>query len=137
MPVYKQFSKFAVVGLASNGLLYISYLLLTAMSMGNKTAMSVLYVAGVCLTFFFNRKWTFAHRGSFSRSFVAYLLMYLIGYLVNFSALYVLVDRFEFNHRIVQGIMVLVIAILLFFLQKTLVFKENASNIGQAEGAKK
>ncbi len=137
MAIHKQFSKFVVVGLASNGLLYISYLLLTALSMGHKTAMSVLYVAGVCLTFFFNRNWTFAHRGSFSRSLVTYFLIYLIGYLVNFSALYVFVDRFEFNHRIVQGIMIFIIAILLFFLQKTLVFRENASNIGQAEGAKK
>jgi putative flippase GtrA len=137
LPIFKQFSKFAAVGIASNGLLYISYLLLTARGIGHKTAMSVLYVAGGCLTFFLNRNWTFAHRGSFGRSVVAYFLIYLSGYLVNLSVLYVLVDRFEFNHLIVQGIMVFVIAILLFFLQKTIVFKESVFDIGQPAESKK
>jgi len=133
----KQLFRFSVVGLAANGVLYLAYLLLTAMNMGHKTAMSVLYVAGVCLTFVFNRNWTFTHRGPVRWSLFTYFLVYLIGYLVNYSALYILVDRLEFSHLKVQGIMILVIAILLFFLQKTIVFKKRVSNIGQSEGAKK
>ncbi|NCF63044.1 MAG: GtrA family protein [Gammaproteobacteria bacterium] len=125
MVVYKQFFRFVIVGLASNLLLYLAYLLITAMGMGHKTAMSVLYLTGVCLTFAFNRNWTFGHDGRVPAAFAGYLALYAFGYLVNLFALFMLVDRMGLDHRWVQGVMILALAVFFFLVQKFLVFRKS------------
>ena len=75
------------------------------------------------MTFAFNKTWTFAHEGHVGRTFIAYSLIYAFGYVVNLCALYVLVDKLGYEHQWVQGIMIFLIAILLFTLQKLLVFR--------------
>ena len=47
----------------------------------------------------------------------------MFGYLVNFAGLWLLADRCGIPHEIVQGWMILGLAVLLFFLQKYWVFK--------------
>jgi len=104
--------------------LYLAYLGLTQLAVGYKTAMSVLYAAGVCMTFVFNRNWTFKHEGHYSRAFIAYVTIYLFGYLLNLAVLYLLVDKMGYPHQWVQGCMILFLAMLLFTLQKLVVFKQ-------------
>jgi putative flippase GtrA len=128
LKVSTQFLRFAAVGLVSNFFLYLAYLLITGIGMGHKLAMTILYATGVCLTFLFNKNWTFSHRGRYRRTFIGYIFIYLLGYIVNFSALYVFVDRLEFPHQLVQGVMILVIAVLMFLLQKFLLFTSPTHN---------
>ena len=118
-----QFLRYAVVGLASNLLLYLAYLGLTQLGVGYKTAMTILYLTGVCLTFAFNRNWTFKHQGHYTRSFIAYVAVYAFGYVLNLAVLFLLVDRLGYPHQWVQGFMILFLAVLLFSLQKLLVFR--------------
>jgi putative flippase GtrA len=92
--------------------------------MGHKTAMSLLYVAGTCLTFVFNRRWTFGHDGFIAKAFLSYVAVYAIGYIFNLSALYIFVDKLGFNHQWIQGCLIFVVAVLLFTLQKYVVFKD-------------
>ena len=120
----RQFSRYALIGLASNLILYFAYLLFTYFGMGYKTAMSLLYAVGTCLTFVFNRNWTFGHNGHISKAFVGYVTIYAMGYLFNLVALYVLVDQLGFNHQWVQGCLIIAVAVLLFTLQKFVVFKK-------------
>ena len=94
--------------------------------MGHKTAMTLVYAMGVSLTFVFNKNWTFGHSGNVSGAFTRYLSVYAIGYLLNFSGLYIFVDKLEFSHQWVQGVLIIVIAFLLFLLQKTFVFTGRA-----------
>jgi putative flippase GtrA len=118
-----QFLRYSVVGLASNLLLYLGYLGLTHLGVGHKLAMTVLYAVGVCFTFAFNRNWTFKHQGQYTRAFVAYVAVYFFGYLLNLAVLYLLVDRWGYPHQWVQGFMILFLAVLLFTLQKLVVFR--------------
>lgn len=118
--------RYTLIGLASNLALYLVYLLITNLGMGHKTAMSLLYVAGVSLTFTFNKNWTFEHQGHVTKAFVKYVLIYALGYVVNLYMLSLLVDKFGYNHQFVQGVMVVLVALLLFMLQKTLVFSKAA-----------
>jgi putative flippase GtrA len=124
-----QFARYAVVGLASNVVLYLAYVAITNLGMGHKTAMSLLYAVGTCLTFVFNRNWTFGHNGHITTAFVGYVTIYAVGYLFNLTALYFLVDQLEFNHRWVQGGLIILVAVLLFTLQKFVVFKKNENTI--------
>lgn len=126
--IFNQLFRFAVIGFGSNLLLYIIYLLLTHLGLGHKTTMSLLYATGVISTFIFNKNWTFSHQGGGSIAFVSYVAIYGIGYLLNLAGLYFFVDRLGYRHEWVQGILVILIALLLFFLQKTIVFKKRPSD---------
>ena len=119
-----QLLRYGVVGLASNTVGFLLYLLLTdGIGMDPKLAMSLLYVVGVLQTFLFNRNWTFSHDGPKRRALIRYFCAYGFGYLVNLAVLVILVDHFRLPHQPVQGAMIFVLAGLLFLLQKFWVFR--------------
>ena len=122
--INKQFLRYAVVGLISNLLLYLAYLLITQRGVGYKTTMTLLYAVGVSLTFVFNKNWTFSYQGHVTKAFIAYVLIYALGYVLNLVVLYVLVDEFGFRHQWIQGFMIVILAVLLFTLQKYIVFRK-------------
>jgi putative flippase GtrA len=127
-----QLVRFAVVGLASNVSLYLAYLLITALGVGHKTAMTVMYATGVCMTFMFNRRWTFAHRGRWVDAFAKYGAIYVAGYVANWAGLFLFVDKLALDHRIVQGCLVILVALLMFIAQKHIAFGgENAAKPGR------
>jgi putative flippase GtrA len=123
----RQFARYAVVGFASNALLYLGYLGLAAQRVGPKLAMTFMYVIGVALTFAFNKHWTFGNHSKGSHVFFRYCLVYGAGYALNFVALLGLVDRLHFPHEVVQGLLILVVAAILFLLQKFWVFGPDSS----------
>ena len=123
MEISAQFIRYATVGLAANGVGYILYLALTSAGMGHKTAMTLLYAVGVSLTFLFNRNWSFRHDGEVSSAILRYFAIYGFGYVLNFFVLLVFVDHLHLPHEIVQGIMVLALAVMLFLLQRYWVFR--------------
>jgi putative flippase GtrA len=118
-----QFIRYAAVGMASNGVGFVLYLLMTALGFGPKVSMSLLYTVGVLQSFIFNKKWTFNHHGDQTVAFLRYFLIYGFGYFINLGALIIFVDRFGYPHHLVQGAMIPVIAVLLFVMQKIWVFR--------------
>ena len=123
MGVQRQFIRYAIVGLASNLVGYLLYIVLTSVGLGPKLAMSLLYGLGVLQTFLFNKRWTFGHRGARGSVFFRYCLAYSLGYVINFWVLLILVDQLGFPHEVVQGVMILSLAVMLFLLQKFWVFQ--------------
>ena len=117
-----QLVRYAIVGLASNAIGFGLYILLTAFGLGPKLAMSLLYGIGVLQTFLFNKRWTFGHQGAHGPVFVRYCIVYGTGYLVNFLALVVFVDQAGLPHQWVQGVMILMVAVMLFTAQRYWVF---------------
>ena len=118
MDIHSQFFRYAIVGIISNIILYLAYLLLTGLGLGHKTAMTLLYVVGTLQTFLLNRRWTFDDSGGIHGTFFRYVITYALGYLFNLGALYMLVDELGLPHQIVQGALIFVVAVLLFLLQK-------------------
>ena len=118
----RQFLRFAVVGLASNALGFCWYLLLTWLGVGPKTAMSLLFLIGTLQTFVFNKRWSFQFDGPNRHVFLRYLSVYGLGYLVNLAMLMWLVDYAGYPHVLIQAVMIVVVAILMFILQKYWVF---------------
>lgn len=117
-----QLSRYAVVGLASNAVGYLLYLLLSYAGMGHKTAMTLLYVVGILQTFHFNRGWTFSHDGKLSGTFMRYLTAYAIGYLFNLTFLWLGADLLHLPHQWVQAAAIAIVALSLFLMQKYWVF---------------
>ena len=125
MKWHLQLSRYVVVGLASNSIGYLLYILLTYIGMGHKSAMSLLYAVGVAQTFYFNRSWTFGHNGVVSHTLLRYIAAYAFGYTLNLVALMLLVDRWGWPHLWVQGMMIFLLAGMLFLLQRYWVFRSN------------
>lgn len=121
--IHLQALRFAVVGLASNAVLYLIYLSMTSAGVGPKLAMSLVYAIGVAQTFLFNKRWTFNHLGRHDTALMRYLTVYAGGYLVNLAVLAWLVDGWGLPHQLVQGAMILTLAAVLFLLQKYWVFR--------------
>lgn len=118
-----QFLRFAIVGLTSNLVLYLIYLAITYLGTEPKIAMTALYIAGVSISFFFNKNWTFKYEGSVPSTFVNYILVYACGYFFNLAGLYFFADRLGFQHEWVQGVLIFLTALLLFAAQKAIVFR--------------
>lgn len=123
-----QLLRYGIVGVLSNAVGYLLYLGITAAGMEHKLAMTLLYAVGVAQTFLFNKHWSFKHRGTHGPALVRYCASYALGYLINLVALLVLVDRLGYPHQIVQGVVILSLAVLLFLLQKFWVFRPTASH---------
>lgn len=132
-----QFARYVVVGVISNAVGYLLYLVLTAAGMEHKAAMTLLYAIGLAQTFVFNRRWSFEHRGEGGRALLRYLAAYGFGYVVNLAALVLFVDRLGLPHQWVQAGMVVVLAGMLFLLQRYWVFRpaewaaERSSTLGR------
>lgn len=118
-----QLLRYGVVGLASNVALYLVYLGLTAAGLGHKLAMSLVYGAGVALTFFVNGRWTFTAGSLGGATFARYVTAYGLGYALNLVLLWLLVDVGGWPHAPAQGLLILVVAGCLFLLHKFWVFR--------------
>lgn len=121
-----QGGRYIVVGLLSNLVLYLLYLMLIAFGIDYRVAMTLLYLIGMLQTFLCNRSWTFTHHGAMNRSLRRYLVAYGVGYLLNLALLYTLVDVLRWPHSIGLVIVVVTFAPLLFLAQKYWVFGSNA-----------
>jgi putative flippase GtrA len=119
--------RFGIVGGGSNILLYFLYLFLTLQGVGHKAAMTLLFTIGFVQTFFFNRLWTFENQETFRSTFAKYFLAYFFAYIINLTALYVFSDYFGYRHQIIQGLMIFIVAIFLFIIQRCWVFQGSAS----------
>jgi putative flippase GtrA len=131
-----RFIRYAIVGVATNAAGYLLYLLVTFAGAEPRVAMSVLYVVGATLGYFSNRKWAFGHSGAISRSAMLYVLFHTGGYLINFTLLYVLVDKFGFPHQLVQAFAIAVVASYLFVALNLIVFRQTPSTSDGSVAAK-
>lgn len=121
--VVREFVRFAIVGVISNAVLFAFYLVMTESGVGAKLAATVAYAVGVVQTFFFNRSWSFGDKSARGPAFIRYVVAYALGYVFNMVALVALVDRAGYPHRWVQGATILVLAVMLYLLQKLWVFR--------------
>jgi putative flippase GtrA len=118
-----QIIRFAAVGLISNIILYMAYLLLTAAGLGYKVAMSLLFVVGVLQTFIFNNSWTFSNETRIQSAFVKYIAVYVLAYAFNLAALMFFVDWLNFPHEVIQVVAIVIISACTFIVQRRWVFQ--------------
>ena len=126
MRIRNQLLRYGIVGIASNASIYVLYLVITWLGVGPKVAMTALYLLGVAQSFVFNKKWSFRFAGSTTPALVRYVIVYAIGYGVNLMALMVFVDQLALPHQPVQGVMIVVVAGLLFLAQRYWVFPQTS-----------
>ena len=131
MNVTKQFIRYAIVGLASNVVLYVLYLLATWIGATPKIAMTLLYILGISQTFYFNKNWSFNFSGRTDSAFIRYALVYALGYVINYLALMVLVDQMGLPHELIMAGLIIFMAVFLFVMQKVWIFPQRANVQGR------
>ena len=118
------FARFATVGIASNALLYVLYLVLASgLGVAPVVAATVAWIVGVTVSFLFNRSWTWGHTGPRGSTFVRYGLLYATAYVLNILLLMLLVDRMGFRHELVQGVLIVLFGLSLYLGQRFWVFR--------------
>lgn len=106
----------------SNILGYLLFLLITHWGVESKEAMSFLYLLSATVGFFGNKKWTFTYQGGLLSSGAKYFIAHLAGYLINFSMLYIFVDKLAYPYQWVQAGAIMFVAGFLFIVFKYFVF---------------
>lgn len=86
--------------------------------------MTILFVIGTIQTFILNKCWTFGYQDVEKSIIAKYAIIYGGAYLTNLVALTFFVDYLGFSHEIVQGILIPLVAALLFMLQRYWVFRK-------------
>lgn len=128
-----QFLRYLVVGLASNAASFMAYLALTNLGLVPKLAMTLLYIPAVAVSYFGNRRWTFAHRQDAGLTRLKFIACYGAGYGLNILWLEILVDRLGYPHQWVQLAAIPVVAISLFLAFRYLVFTSGPDLSGEAQ----
>lgn len=117
--------RFGIVGLTSNFVLYLLYLLVVWLGTDPKLAVTLLYILGLSMTFIFNKRWSFSHRGNWRGTAVRYFSLYGILYSSNILVLMFLVDHLYYPHALVQAGVVLVFIPVVFLTQRYWVFAKD------------
>lgn len=129
---FAQLTRYAFVGILSNLIGYLVYLLLTYIGATPKLTMSILYGVGAAIGYFGHKNMTFAHKGSILGSGVRFIIVHCFGYCINFAILSIFVDKIGYLHQWVQAVAIFIVAGFLFIAFKFFVFTDvNASNMGR------
>lgn len=123
MRTTEQLVRFLIVGIASNAVLYLLYLTATSIGIEHKDAMTGLFALGILQTFFFNKNWSFRNRSANTSTFVRYMTAYSVAYGINLAAMLVLVDHYHLSDRLIQAVMIVVVATFMFVAQRYWVFR--------------
>ena len=118
-----QLFRYGMVGISTNLALYLLYLMITYLGIEPKSAMTLVYIAGVILGYIGHRNWTFGHKGAMLGSGARYFIAHLIGYLINFLILLTFVDKLGYAHQWVQAAAIIVVAMFLFLAFRYFVFR--------------
>jgi putative flippase GtrA len=119
----RQLISYGVVGVVSNLIIYLFYLLITHGGVEPKTAMTFLYIIAASTSFFVYKKFTFFYERDVLNSGARYVTAHMFGFLLNWIILNTFVERLNYPHQIVQAVAVFVVAVFLFVVFNLFVFK--------------
>jgi putative flippase GtrA len=75
----RQILRFGIVGVACNGALYLLFVLLIHAAVPPLWSAATCYGAGVCISYFFNRTWSFASSDAHGADLPKFLLANAVG----------------------------------------------------------
>jgi putative flippase GtrA len=114
-------ARFILVGVISNGVAFVAYLLL-ALVIQPVLAMTFLYGVGFIVSFIGNRSFTFSHTSALAPTVLRFTLMHLVLYTLRYGMFSFFVSYLCLPHQLVQAVATVVMAILSYAVSKRLVF---------------
>jgi len=121
-----QFVRFNLVGIVNTGLTYAIYAALVFISVNHFVALGVDYAVGIVFSFVMNKRLTFRVRGRARFGMIARMVgSYMMLLATNALILWMLVDRSGVNTYLGQAFALVVVALLSFAVQRSIVFRVN------------
>jgi len=123
-------ARFAGVGAINTvfGLLII-YAGKYAFGMGDVAANACGYGAGLVLSFFLNRNWTFRHTGEALPAFLRFLLVTVVAYVLNLSCVMGLIKVVGMNGYVAQAVGIVPYALGSYFGSRYFAFRIAAAGV--------
>lgn len=121
----KQFSKYGIIGLANNLILYLLFVLLIHMGVQPVLTAGICYVLGVAISYGLNRRWTFTSRSSHARDLPRFLVAYAAGLVSTVTAITILL--LWLPPEIAQLFNIVITAVVIYMMLRLLKFGEGQS----------
>jgi putative flippase GtrA len=119
-----QLVRYGIVGLASNGLAYGIYLLITWLGVAPEATAAGLYLVGASSSYLGNYKWTFSSKSSHASTLPKFALAHILGFSVQLLLLSFLYRNIGLSHQLAQLVTVGCVAIILFLSFKYYVYPQ-------------
>jgi putative flippase GtrA len=116
--------RYLLVGASVNGAGYLAYLLLTAVGLTPRLAVTVLLPVSLWAAFRLHGRVTFNASERQSTAGIRFLAVSLVGYALNLAILTTLVDGAGVPHQVAQLVSVALIGLVMFRLIRRFVFPE-------------
>ena len=120
---FLELTRFGVLGLKANAIYFALYLLLTIAGVHPVLAVIAVFSFGAIYSFWLNKTLVFRNAEVPGHQFIRYLCLYAVVGAINVAALHVAITDLGINHVLAQGVLVCVLALLLFLVQKHLIFR--------------
>lgn len=121
--------KFGIVGISNTLVNWIIFFILNHIGVYYITANVIAYLIATANSYFWNSKWVFRFKKEESlKAPLRFILLNLIGLVLNSTILYLLVDLLNFSRMISLIIATGIVMIVNYFINKVWVFKENMSS---------
>ncbi|MDZ7832245.1 MAG: GtrA family protein [Desulfobacterales bacterium] len=134
MKLPKELIRYGIVGTTTNVSGYLIFVFFTTvLNLSPVLTVSIFYPFFLILAFYFNKNWSFRHKGDISKSVVKYLIAYLGCYILNVGALKLFYEYLGYSHLIVQAVAICVLALILFMTQKYWVFNMQGLSISREQ----
>ncbi len=117
-----QLIRFALVGVISNGVAYVTYLLM-ALMMRPVVAMTVLYGVAFLMSFLGNRTFTFKHKSRLVPTVFRFTAMHVLLFTFQYSLHSYFVSVLGYPHQAVQAVSTIVIGVLSYTISRIFVFR--------------
>ena len=127
----KELTRYGIVGVSLNSLMYFAYLMLTSFYLSPYYALMFLYPLGVLLGFLVHKRVSFkqSSNGYNLIELLKYIFIYVLGFLLNSLLLYVFVEKSGYPHQLVQLLSIFIVAAFLFISLKFFVFTHEKNRI--------
>lgn len=123
---YKQFVLYAIIGVLSASLDFIVFTFLSSFSSLNYLLANVISVnCGIITSFTLNRQFNFKIKDKLLKRFLIFYAVGLLGLGVSTALLWLFVGIFSVNILISKLVVILIITLLQFSLNKLITFKTN------------
>jgi putative flippase GtrA len=116
--------RYGIVGLASNGVAYSMYILITFYRVAPELAAAGIYLVGASCSYLGNFKWTFDSRSSHASALPKFVAAHILGLSVQLALISYLYRKIGLSHQLAQLVTVGCVAIILFLSFKYYVYPD-------------
>lgn len=131
--LFRQFLRYGAVGVVTNLILYLLFVVLNAVGLTPIWAMTASFAAGCVLTYFAHGRYSFRYGATNLALLVKYVFVYGSAYALNLTGLWFGTARLGLSPRLVQVAMVVLIGVYLFLLARFVVFRKPSPAVPRAE----